>query len=425
MSRTAELHHLFLKSEGVSTDSRGGLNGKLFFALKGDHFDGNVFAEKAAAQGASMAVVSDPALAGKEKMWVVEDTLTALQDLAAFHRQYLGLPIISITGSNGKTTTKELIAAVLSKKYRVVYTRGNLNNHIGVPLTLLRMDRQTEIGVVEMGANHQKEIEQLCRIARPDYGYITNFGKAHLEGFGGFEGVIKGKSELYDFLRINGKTIFVNTDDEIQVRQSVGASQIRFSRTGDTGYRIETGKANPFVEVCFDGLTVKSHLLGSYNAKNISAAVAVGKYFKVPPEAIKAAVEAYIPDNNRSQLIEKGSNRILLDAYNANPTSMRLAIENFVQYPADHRVVMLGDMFEVGETALAEHQQIVNLLERSAIDRAFVCGETFAQTQTKKVLQYPSFEALQKAVRQAGIHSSLILIKGSRGMQMERLLNVL
>ncbi len=423
--KIAELHHHFLASAGVVTDTRQPVDKKLFFALKGANFDGNVFAEKAIQEGALWAVVDDAKLPTNNRFIQVRSVLETLQQLATFHRKYLGLPILAITGSNGKTTTKELVSAVLAQRYNVVYTQGNLNNHIGVPLTLLRMQKDTEFGVVEMGANHQREIAGLCEIAQPDYGYITNFGKAHLEGFGGFEGIIKGKSELYDYLRAHHKTAFVNIEDAIAMKQSKGVERITFGMLSTAAYTIHFKPATPFVAIEFKNITAHSQLLGSYNAKNMAAAACIGMYFKVEGEAVKKAIEAYKPDNNRSQIIEKKNHKILLDAYNANPTSMQLAIENFALYKADKKVVILGDMFEVGKTALAEHQHIVDLLEKESFDAVFVCGKMFAQTQTTKVKKYTTFEALKEAVSKTHIPQAMLLIKGSRGMAMERVLEVL
>lgn len=419
----AELHHHFLNSKGVSTDTRESVVDKIFFALKGGNFDGNKFAEKALKSGAKLAVVGAKKWQNKEDAFYVDDPLKTLQDLAAFHRKWLDLPVLAITGSNGKTTTKELVSEVLKQKYKVVHTQGNLNNHIGVPLTLLSMDKSTEIGVVEMGANHQKEIAQLCVIAQPNYGYITNFGKAHLEGFGGFEGVIKGKSELYDFLKKNHGKIFVNADDGIAVKQSAGGTLITFGEHEGVDVQITYKEGHPLAVVGYKGMDIKSQLMGSYNAKNMAAAIGIGRYFDVSIEDIKKAIQNYNPVNNRSQIIEKGTNKIILDAYNANPTSMVLALENFEVYQDDCKIVILGDMFEVGETALEEHQNIVDLLEKSNIDKAFVCGATFAETHTKSVHVFKTYEALKNAIAKEKPRSALVLIKGSRGMALERIVD--
>ena len=419
-----KLHQHFLDSKGVSIDTREDLTGKIFFALKGENFDGNKFALKAIEKGAKLAVVEEIKLKDHPNIVCVEEGLKCLQDLAKYHREYLNIPILAITGSNGKTTTKELTAAVLAKKYTVSFTSGNLNNHIGVPLTLLKMNKNTEFGVVEMGANHQKEIEFLCDIAQPDYGYITNFGKAHLEGFGGFEGIIKGKSELYNYLKSKNKKIFINIDDEIQRKQSKGVKLIKMSNLSETACKVELISANPFVEVKFKKSFIKTHLLGDYNLKNITAAICVGKYFQVEEEDIKSAVATYKPDNNRSQILEVSSNQFILDAYNANPTSMELAIKNFESFPAESKIVLLGDMFEVGNSSLEEHQKIVDLLENTEINQAYVCGEIFFKTTVKQVEKFVDFESLKKALAENEFKHTAFLVKGSRGMQMERVLNL-
>lgn len=420
----AKLHQLFLKSTGVSTDSRADQTGKLFFALKGGNFDGNQFALRSLENGALCSVVDDPALREVKGLFWVEDVLQTLQALANFHRRYLEIPIIAITGSNGKTTTKELIAKVLAERFGVAFTKGNLNNHIGVPLTLLTMNESTEIGVVEMGANHPKEIENLCLIAEPDYGYITNFGKAHLEGFGGFEGVIKGKSELYDYLINNKGKIFINEDQKLQVKQSKGGDLIRFGQSSTANCRVSLKAATRFVEVEYNGILIESQLLGAYNFNNIAAAICVGDFFEIDKEKIQDAIESYIPENNRSQIFTKGSNQFILDAYNANPTSMELAVTNFIDYPADNKVIVLGDMFEIGETELAEHQYIVDLLEASSVDEIFVCGEIFYRTTVNKVRKFKELGVLKKELAKDEMRSATFLIKGSRGMAMEKLLEI-
>ena len=295
---------------------------------------------------------------------------------------FLGLPIIALTGSNGKTTTKELIHVVLSKKYNTLATIGNLNNHIGVPLTLLRFNKQTEIGIVEMGANHQKEIEFLCEIAQPDYGYITNFGKAHLEGFGGVEGVIKGKSEMYDYLKNNNKLIFVNLDDAIQNEKTATVKRFSFTvNTSQTDLKITAVEANPMVKITYNNLLINSHLIGICNANNINAAISIGNYFKVSDEQIKEAIENYIPENNRSQLIQKSGNEIILDAYNANPSSMTAAITNFIQLEKENKIAILGDMFELGNESLSEHKKIVELLENQKSIKTYFIGRDFYSNQ--------------------------------------------
>jgi UDP-N-acetylmuramoyl-tripeptide--D-alanyl-D-alanine ligase len=348
--------------------------------------------------------------------------------LAKFHRQYLKLPIIALTGSNGKTTTKELINVVLSKKYNTKATVGNLNNHIGVPLTLLSFDEKTEIGIVEMGANHKKEIEFLCDLAQPDYGYITNFGKAHLEGFGGVEGVIEAKSEMYDYLSKNNKLTFINLEDPIQVEKSKKLNSYSFGLNKEVAdVNIDSISASPFVEISFSNILVKTHLIGLYNANNVNAAITIGKYFKVEDLDIKLALESYVPENNRSQLLSKGSNQIILDAYNANPSSMAVAIENFLQLDYPNKIMILGDMFELGAESKREHKAIVELLlNEKAIVCYFIGKEFYDNRMDKKDFYFhDTFESFSKYLQDNKMENSYLLIKGSRGMALERTLNFL
>jgi len=425
MKELSQLHQLFLESTGICTDTRKLKKGNLYLALKGDNFNGNNFAAKALELGADYSIVDEQPEEQNDHIIKVEDGLDTLQKLAAYHRKYLNLPILSITGSNGKTTTKELIREVLSKKYKTVSTKGNLNNHIGVPLTLLSMNKETEFGIVEMGANHQGEIASLCKIAQPDYGYITNFGKAHLEGFGGVEGVIKGKSELYNYLIKNNKTIFINYDDEIQVEKSKGTDIISFSEGKNATHQITFLKADPFVKINTEDTQINSQLIGTYNAKNIAVAICIGKFFKIPAKAIKEAIESYQPTNNRSQIIDQNSNQIILDAYNANPTSMKAALENLEAIPAKNKIAILGDMFEVGNTSAEEHQIIIDLLEKLEFSNMMVCGKNFYQTSTQEVLKFENFEDLKNYIQENNFENATILIKGSRGMALERILEAL
>ena len=362
-----ELHKIFLECNAISIDNRKISKDSLFVAIKGERFDANVFAKSALESGAKYAVIDNKDYYLDHHTILVNDSLQTLQDLANFHRNFLNIPIIALTGSNGKTTTKELIDVVLKKKYNTMATIGNLNNHIGVPLTLLSFTKKTEIGIVEMGANHQKEIEFLCEIAAPDYGYITNFGKAHLEGFGGLEGVIKGKSEMYTHLRENHKIAFVNADDSLQVEKSEGIETVYFGLDKNEAFvDIQNIAANPFASVMFNNINVISNLIGLYNANNISIAITIGKYFGISDELIKTAIEDYVPTNNRSQLITQNSNKIILDAYNANPSSMTVAIENLIKLQTEHKVAFLGDMFELGTESHIEHKAIVAQLTDQA-----------------------------------------------------------
>ena len=422
------IHDLFLKCSKVSIDTRKIEPNSFFVAIKGDRFDANTFAKEALEKGASFVVIDNANYYIDERTILVNDSLETLQELAKFHRQFLNLPIIALTGSNGKTTTKELINVVLSKKLNTKATVGNLNNHIGVPLTLLSFTKETQIGIIEMGANHQKEIEFLCEIAQPDYGYITNFGKAHLEGFGGVEGVIKGKSEMYTYLKADKKSVFVNIDDEIQKTKTTDFNRITFSQKDKSAtVFIDNVMANPFVKIKTLGVKINSHLIGLYNANNINAAITIGCHFKVPIIDIKEAIESYVPDNNRSQLLTKGTNEIILDAYNANPSSMLVALENFIQLDKTNKCIIIGDMYELGEESLAEHKAIVNFLNsNSNFDCHFVGKEFFANSIQKDDFHfYHTFEDFTKFLTSVKLEHKTLLIKGSRGMALERTLEYL
>lgn len=426
-----ELYQCFLQCEKqLSTDTRHIQPNSLFIALKGAHFDGNSFAEEALRKGALFAVIDDKRkMTNPKKMLLVEDALLALQELAHFHRRQLGLPVLALTGSNGKTTTKELIAAVLSQKYNVKATLGNLNNHIGVPLTLLSFDENTDIGVVEMGANHQGEIAALCDIAQPDYGYVTNFGKAHLEGFGSYEGVIKAKSELYHYLQDSQKIAFVNTDDPIQDARTLNINRYTFGTEQDNDLLLSDYKAQPNVSISMGGITIHSHLTGLYNANNVSAALAVGRYFGISIEECKTAIEAYVPRNNRSQWVVQNNSDILLDAYNANPSSMEAALDNFIQLKTPkEKVVILGDMFELGRESSREHLKIVKALEATHTLQAYLIGAHFF-SHHKELRHIRFFENFESFAQQPSIKELLagktILIKGSRGMALERIIDMI
>ncbi|GAB1307562.1 UDP-N-acetylmuramoyl-tripeptide--D-alanyl-D-alanine ligase [Urechidicola sp. KH5] len=412
------LHEKYSQYYLVDTDTRNIRKNTIFFALKGNKFNGNKFAQEAIKKGAKYAVIDDPRYASDNTI-LVDDVLETLQELAKYHRIQLDIPIISLTGSNGKTTTKELIASVLKQKYKVTATKGNLNNHIGVPLTLLSMTPATEIGIVEMGANHQKEIEFLCSIALPNFGYITNFGKAHLEGFGGVDGVIKGKSELYDYLRAANGTVFVNSNDEIQIKQSKGILNIvSFEPT------LEYLEANPFVKLYFHQEPINSNLIGSYNYNNIAAALTIGNHFKVDIEKAKAAISNYTPSNNRSQIIEKNNFNIVLDAYNANPSSMEVALKNYALNNPNGSII-LGDMFELGNSSLKEHQATAELAVFLGFKNIALVGQNFYRVRIKKALKFERFEDFIKSDAFKQFQNQPLFIKGSRGMALERTLDFL
>jgi UDP-N-acetylmuramoyl-tripeptide--D-alanyl-D-alanine ligase len=420
-----QLYKLFLQFPTISTDTRKITKDCLFFALKGDNFNGNSYAKQALEKGAAFAIVDEKEYANENHIILVDDTLKSLQELASFHRKQSKAKVISLTGSNGKTTTKELINAVLSTNYKTIATVGNLNNHIGVPLTLLSIKEDTEIAIVEMGANHQKEIEFLCQIVEPDYGYITNFGKAHLEGFGGLEGVIKGKSELYDFLFQHNSFIFFNADDVIQLSKlNSYLKKFGFSQNNSQYYIIKLISANPFVKIEFENYTINSKLIGAYNFVNCCAAIVIGKYFNVSLENIKKGIESYVPANNRSQIMEKNGHQIILDAYNANPSSMKVALENFNHLNVSPKIAFLGDMFELGETASEEHQAIADLATSMNFDDTFFIGKNFVKTKNNKKT-FKTFEDLASYLKANPLQKSNLFIKGSRGMALERILELL
>ncbi len=428
--KIASLHAIFRDYPTVTTDSRNIPENSIFFALKGENFNGNTFAGEALIKGAAYAVIDEPEFATSERMILVDDVLISLQQLAQYHRNQLGLTILAITGTNGKTTTKELITAVLSKKFRVNSTKGNLNNHIGVPLTILSMDEQTEFGVVEMGANHLGEIKVLCDIANPDFGIITNIGKAHLEGFGSFEGVIKTKSELYNFIRNKGGKCFMNADNPLLVQQAMDIEQISYGKSTTCFMAGELASTDNYlvVKALFPKgwLYLKSKLVGDYNFENLLAAACIGKYFEVYPLLIQDAIAEYTPSNNRSQLIQKTQNTIIMDAYNANPTSMMAALTNFAGIRHENKCVILGDMLELGDSSAEEHQKITDFIEEQTFSEVFLVGPLFKnttdRTQKKK---FDQVELLSNYLKTQPIENKLILIKGSRGIHLEKILELL
>jgi UDP-N-acetylmuramoyl-tripeptide--D-alanyl-D-alanine ligase len=421
------LYSKFKDCSSIATDTRILEKDCMYFALKGDNFNGNRFVEQAFDNGAKYCVTDEKSAQINGNCILVDDVLTTLQQLATFHRHKIDIPIISLTGSNGKTTTKELINTVLSTQYKVKATKGNLNNHIGVPLTLLSFNSHLDYGIVEMGANHQKEIEFLSNIAKPDFGLITNFGKAHLEGFGGIEGVIKGKSELYKHLTHNGKVVFINKDDPKQIAQIGGYSKIiTFGNSPNNDCAVMFKSANPFVSLTYKNLEINSQLIGDYNFGNIAVAVAIGRYFNITTENIKTAIEGYQPDNNRSEIIKKDSSTIILDAYNANPTSMLAALKNLRQLNSKRSYLFLGDMFELGDDAAKEHQSITDFIEKNFDSNIYLTGENFFKTKTNaSTSKFASFEDLIPILKTLDISDSTLLIKGSRGMALERILEFL
>lgn len=422
----AEIYALFLKHPRICTDSRHIDADSLFFALKGPNFNGNAYAREALEKGAAYAVVDEAEHADTDRCILVSDALKCLQDLGTHHRRNCRATIIALTGSNGKTTTKELIARVLGCQYKTLSTEGNLNNHIGVPLTLLKLRPDTEMAVVEMGANHQGEIGFLSRLAEPDFGYITNFGKAHLEGFGGVEGVIKGKSELYGYLLEAGKHVFFNADDPIQREKLEGyQKKIGFSTTDPEFYQIKDLGADPCVKLQVGGTTIETQLSGAYNFPNCAIALLVGKYFDIPLSDAKEALEGYVPENNRSQLVHKDGLEIILDAYNANPSSMEVALRHLAGINAPRKIAILGDMFELGDESEKEHQAIADLGDSLGFGTLYLVGRAFSRTRTA-ARQFDTFEDLTAFLKTHPIKGpATLLIKASRGMALERVLDYL
>ncbi|MEG2318863.1 MAG: UDP-N-acetylmuramoyl-tripeptide--D-alanyl-D-alanine ligase [Mucinivorans sp.] len=418
--KTSDLYQLFTLCGEISTDSRHGRG--LFFALRGDRFDGNDFAAAALDSGARYAVVDRPEVAHDERYIVVEDSLQAMQDLALYHRQRLDIPIVALTGSNGKTTTKELITRVLSTKMVVGATKGNFNNHIGVPLTLLSFDGSTQIGVVEMGANHPGEIAALCAIARPNYGLITNIGLAHLDGFGSPEGVRLAKGELFDFLLENSGTALCNVQDSVvcsMVHERQGLKNMIFDKPLEA-----VDGADSFLKFSFDNHQYSTYLVGHYNISNILLALAVGRFFGVDSSQALEAICTYEPANHRSQVVHTSGNTLYVDAYNANPSSMRASIENFARLALDHKCVILGDMFELGLYAASEHQALVDWAASQGFEQLFLVGENFGRTNSA----YPKFadrEALCEFLLKRPLRGKNILLKGSHSVALERVIEVL
>ncbi len=426
---TEDIYRLFLAHPKVETDSRRISEGALFFALKGESFNGNHYADEALKKGAAYAIIDEKAFLTSERTILVEDVLKTLQELAALHRKKLNIPILAITGTNGKTTTKELVSAVLGSRFRVAFTKGNLNNHIGVPLTLLQMDNSTEIGVIEMGANHPFEIKELCAIADPDYGIITNIGLAHLQGFGSFETIKNTKAELYEHIRKKQGVIFYNGNNPV-LKELAGSYSNRISYGNeDTDFSGIPVLAPPYLHVKINfpngALLTRTRLTGSYNFENIMAAACVGNYFKIEPTQIQAAIQRYQPQNHRSQLIEKGSLKIIIDAYNANPTNMQASIRSFAKSFSPPRHLILGDMLELGNYSESEHLTLLREIEKHHFEKVLLVGQAFKKAALN--WGYPAFSdagQLCEFLKGNPINSGAILIKGSRGIQLEKVLDV-
>jgi UDP-N-acetylmuramoyl-tripeptide--D-alanyl-D-alanine ligase len=425
---TAALYELFLRYPSVQTDTRKLRHGDIFFALKGPAFNGNEFAAKALELGASYAVVDEEQYAADARYLLVADCLTALQELSKMHRKQFDIPFIAITGSNGKTTTKELVTTALSSKFRTYATEGNLNNHIGVPLTLLKIKADAQMAVIEMGANHQKEIAMLCEIAMPTHGIITNAGKAHIEGFGGEEGVKKGKGELYDYLRTNGGTVFRNSDlDYLETMASGIAQQVTYG-SANAQYIGRPLLNDIFLKLAIltqgAETTIATNLVGGYNFPNVMVSVAVGLHFGIGIDVIRTAIEAYQPDNSRSQFLEAGGNKVILDAYNANPTSMRAAIGNFAASRMPDRILWIGGMKEMGMAEATEHRELVKYIEQFEWKNVILVGDEFSGMNGRQQWFPNSVEAALFIRAHRPEHAS-ILIKGSRGSRMEVMLEAL
>lgn len=431
-----DLYERFVQHPVITTDSRDVPKGSIFFALKGETFDGNAYAKAALAQGAALAIIDEQEYAeeGNDRLILVEDVLTTLQQLARHHRETLGTTIVGITGTNGKTTTKELIATVLKKKYRVLYTQGNFNNHIGVPKTLLQLTAEHEIAVIEMGANHPGEIKTLVNIVRPDYGIITNVGKAHLLGFGSFEGVIRTKGELYDFLRQTQGTVFINNDNPHLQGISQGLKLVKYGQKNadDLMVKGKLVECNPFLKFEWETPSsegqrlVQTQLIGSYNLDNALAASCIGSFFGVAPKDISEALEEYTPSNNRSQLTVTKENQLVVDAYNANPTSMKAALDNFRLIKAAHKMCILGQMGELGAVSEEEHQKVVDLVGECGFEQVWLVGENFAKTQHPDSYRlFANVEEVEAAIQQKKPQGFLILIKGSNSNRLVQTVDVL
>ncbi len=426
------IYNLYISSDSVCTDTRNILKDSLFIALKGDIFDGNKFAEEAINKGSKFALVDNKKFANNKNIFYVENTLKTLQDIARYHRSKFNIPVISITGTNGKTTTKELISVVLQKKYNVNYTKGNFNNHIGVPLTLLDINFKTEIVVIEMGANHLGEIKTLCEIALPNYGLITNVGKAHIEGFKSLYGVLKTKTEMYKFLEGNNGKIFINADNDLLFNKIKNIPFINYGKKENYFVTGKNPKSNPFLSLEWKTKKeskwnlLQTNLVGNYNFENVLAAICIGTYFNVNQNDINDAITNYKPSNNRSQIIKSKKNTLLVDAYNANPTSMNAALDNFFKMNVNNKVLVIGDMLELGQDSDIEHKKTYNKVANSNIKEVYLIGKTFCRISTNKNFKtFNNVNELLEHIKDNPLLNKYILIKASHGIHLEKLIEVL
>ncbi|MBM3404603.1 MAG: UDP-N-acetylmuramoyl-tripeptide--D-alanyl-D-alanine ligase [Bacteroidetes bacterium] len=424
------LHRLFLEHPIAVSDTRQMVAGSIFFALKGAQFNGNAFASQALKAGAAWVIVDEPQARLNDRCILVEDVLSTLQDLARFHRNQYQIPVIGITGTNGKTTTKELINSVLSSHFRTISTCGNLNNHIGVPLTLLKISSDTEVAIIEMGANHQGEIAFLCSLAQPACGIITNIGKAHLEGFGSYEGVIRAKSELYQFLENHHGTALVNHDDPLLIEKSSNVGRTTYGMTSSANCHGEIVSSDPFLSMRWkrgdQSLEIKTQIVGDYNAPNVLAAICAGMVFNVPEDKIVRAIAGYQPTNNRSQVIDTGRNLVIMDAYNANPTSMEAALRNFSRLQLPEKIAIIGDMLELGKETIPEHKQIFELTESMGFERVYYIGPVFCQVvENTGNFCFENSDKAMKWFKMNPLTGSTVMLKGSRSMRLELLMEVL
>ena len=427
MNTIEKIYELYKKAYTITTDSRNITEGCVFVALKGEHFDGNDFALKVAEDGIAACVIADRQdLPKHEKLFVVEDSLKALQELAKYHREKLGLPIIGITGTNGKTTTKELISAVLSKKYNIVFTQGNFNNQLGVPLTVLRIKPGTELAVVEMGASHPGDIDELTNIGEPDYGIITNIGRAHLRDFGGYEGVVKTKNEMYQYIAAHNKLVFVNRDNELLMGLARDINKVTYGTSSGADIQGKMLSANPYLSVEWNGHKIDTQLVGDYNFENVMAAICVGTYFKVSANDIAEALSSYCPTNNRSQVIETGKNRVVMDAYNANPTSMNFSIKNFRNICKNDNLLILGDMRELGNESEQEHKTIIELLHELKFKNVYLVGSEFSKcSESSEYSTFNDVEELAQYLHHHPVSGKDILVKGSNGIHLNKIIDSL